>query len=50
MIDVVNSSSTDGTPSDLDVNMAHLKDNPGGPTFNPQFEQPTPLEQQYVPH
>ncbi|KAL2819697.1 hypothetical protein BJX63DRAFT_381476 [Aspergillus granulosus] len=53
MIDVVNSAGTDGTPSGLDLNMANLKDNPPGPTFNPQFEQPTPLsglEQQYQPY
>ncbi|OQE04967.1 hypothetical protein PENVUL_c028G00235 [Penicillium vulpinum] len=53
MIDVVNSSGTDGTPSDLDLDMANLKDNPPGPTFNPLFEQPTPfsgLEQQYQPY
>jgi hypothetical protein len=49
MIDVVNSSGTDGTPSELDLNTANLKDNPQGPTFNQLFEQPTPfsgLEQQ----
>lgn len=53
MIDVANSSGTDGTPSDLALNIANLNDNPPGPTFNPLFEQPTPfsgLEQQYVPH
>jgi hypothetical protein len=53
MIDIMNSSGTDGTPSDLDLNIANLNDNPPGPTFNPLFEQPTPfsgLEQQYVPH
>jgi len=55
MIDIMNSSGTDGTPSDLDLDMANLKDNPPGPKFkfNPLFEQPTPfsgLEQQYVPH
>lgn len=51
MIDVVNSSGTDGTPPDLDLNIENLRDNPPGPKFNPLFEQPTTfsgLEQQYV--
>jgi hypothetical protein len=51
MTDIVNSSGTDGTPSDLDLDMANLRHNPPGPTFNPLFEQPTSfsgLEQQYV--
>ncbi|KAJ5164770.1 uncharacterized protein N7500_006600 [Penicillium coprophilum] len=53
MSNIVNSSVTDGTPSDLDLNMTDLKDNPPGPTFNPFFEHPTPfsgMELQYVPH